>query len=54
MKDKAYNSRGRKKYELTQSYKLYAEYAFPNNETRHPRCKNAVDYFICAPTNGKY
>ena len=51
MKDKAYNSRGRKKYELTQSYKLYAEYAFPNNETRHPRCKNTVDSVLCTPAN---
>ena len=38
MKDKAENSRGREKYELTQSYKSYADYAFPNNETRHLRC----------------
>ena len=28
MKDKAYNSRGRKKSELTQAYKSYANYAF--------------------------
>ena len=37
MKDKADNSRGRKKYELTQAYKSYADYAFPNNETCHQR-----------------
>ena len=36
MKDKADNSRGRKKDELNQAYKSYADYAFPNNETRHP------------------
>ena len=37
MKDKADNSRGRGKCELTPAYKSYAGYAFPNNETRHPR-----------------
>ena len=37
IKDKADNSRGREKYELTQSYKSYADCAFPNDETRHPR-----------------
>ena len=36
MKDKADKSRGRVKDELTQSYKSYADYAFPNDETRHP------------------
>ena len=39
MKDKAENSRGRGKYELTQAYKSYAAYAFPEKETRHPRCE---------------
>ena len=29
MIDKAENSRGRGKYELTQAYKSYADYAFP-------------------------
>ena len=29
MKDKAENSRGKKKVELTQAYKSYADYAFP-------------------------
>ena len=51
MKDKADNSCGRKKYELTQAYKSYADYAFPNYETRHPRFKNAADYVLCTPTN---
>ena len=37
IKDKADHSRGRKKGELTQSYKSYADYAFPKKETRHPR-----------------
>ena len=43
MKDKAYNSRGRGNNELTQAYKSYSDYAFPNNETRHPRCENEAD-----------
>ena len=38
MKDKGDHSCGRKKYELTKAYKSYADYAFPNNETRQPRC----------------
>ena len=38
MKDKADNSRGRKKDELTQAYKSYADYTFPNDETCHPHC----------------
>ena len=37
MKEKAENSRGRGKYELTQAYKSYADYAFPEKQTRHPR-----------------
>ena len=40
MKDKADNSCGRKKDEWTQTYKSYANYAFPNNETCHPRYEN--------------
>ena len=51
MKDNADNSQGGKKYELTQAYKSYAEYAFPNDETCHPRCKNAADSVIYTPTN---
>ena len=51
MKDKAYNSLGRGKHELTQAYKSYAYYAFPNNETCCPRCKNAEDSVICTLTN---
>ena len=46
MKEKADNSRGRGKYELTESYKLYADYAFPEKKTRHLRCENAADYFF--------
>ena len=38
MKDQAYNSCQREKYELTQAYKSYDDYAFPNYETRHPCC----------------
>ena len=51
MKDKSDNSRGRGKDELTQAYKLYAEYAFPEIETRHPRCENALESVLCTPTN---
>ena len=51
MKDKADNSRRSKKYELTQAYKSYSNYVFPNDKTHHPRCKNAEDYVICTPTN---
>ena len=51
MKDKAENSRGRKKYELTQAYKSYADYVFPEKETRHPRCEIAADSVLCTPTN---
>ena len=53
MKEKAENSRGRGKYELTQAYKSYAEYAFPEKQTRHPRCENAADSVLCTPTNDK-
>ena len=51
MKDKADHSRGRGKYELHQAYESYSDYAFPNNETRPPRCENAADYVLCTPTN---
>ena len=39
------------KYELTQAYKSYADYAFPEKKTRHPRCKNAADSVLCTQTN---
>ena len=51
MKEKAENSRGRGKDELTQAYKSYADYAFPEKQTRHPRCENAADSVLCTPTN---
>ena len=51
MKDKADNSRRRKKVELTQAYKLYADYAVPDNETCHPCFENAADSILCTPTN---
>ena len=54
MKDKAYNSRGRKKGELTQAYKSYADYAFPDKQTRHTRCKNAAGSVLCKQTNDEY
>ena len=52
-KDRADNSCGKKKYELNQAYKSYADFAFPSNETCHPRCKNEVDSIIWPPTNDK-
>ena len=51
MKDKADNSLGRGRYELTQGYKSYAEYEFPEKQTRHPRCENSADSVLCTPTN---
>ena len=50
-KEKAENSCGGVKDELTQGYKSYADYAFPEKQTRHPRCENAADSVICTPTN---
>ena len=50
MKDKSDNSRGREN-ELTQAYKSYANYVFPNDENHHPVCKNASDSVLCTPTN---
>ena len=54
MKDKADKSSRRVKDELNQAYKSYADYAFPNNETRHPRCKNAAVSVLCTPTNDEF
>ena len=54
MKDKAYNSSGRGKDELTQAKKSYADYEFPERETRQPCCENAYDYVLCTPTNDEY
>ena len=51
MKEKAENSRGRGKDELTQDYKSYADYAFQEKQTRHPRCENAAYSVLCTPTN---
>ena len=51
MKDKSENSRGRGKDELTQAYKSYADYEFPEKQTRHPRCENAAYYVLCTATN---
>ena len=50
-KEKAENSRGRGKDELTQAYKSYADYAFPEKKTCHPRYENASDSVLCTPTN---
>ena len=43
MIEKAENLRGRGKDELTQAYKLYAVYSFPEKQTRHPRFENEAD-----------
>ena len=51
MKDKAENSRGRRKDEWTQAYKSYADYVFPEKQTLHPRWENAADSVLCTPTN---
>ena len=51
MKDKSENSRGMGKDELNQAYKSYADYEFPEKQTRHPRCENAAYYVLCTPTN---
>ena len=51
MKEKADISRGIGKDELTQAYKSYADYAFPEKQTRHPRCENTSDSVLCTPTN---
>ena len=53
MKEKADNSHGRGKDELTQAYKSYSDYAFPEKQTRHPRCENAADSVRCTPTKGE-
>ena len=53
MKDKAENSRGRGKDELTQAYKSYADYTFPGKHTRRPPCENAADSVLCTPTNNE-
>ena len=41
----------RGKDELTQAYKSYADYAFPEKQTRHPHCENAADSVLCTQTN---
>ena len=54
MKDKVDNSCGIKKYELTQAYKSYADYAFPKDETRHPFCENTADSDLFTPNNDEF
>ena len=51
MKDKAYNSRGRIQDEITQALNSYSDYAFPNDETHCPHCKNASSSVLCTPTH---
>ena len=38
---------------LTQAYKSYAGYAFPEKQTRHPRCEKVADSVICTSTNNE-
>ena len=42
-----------KKHELTQAYRSYADYAFPNDQTHNPRCENAAYSVICTLTNAE-
>ena len=42
------------KDELTENYKSYADYAFSNDETCHPRCKNAAYSVLCTPSNDEW
>ena len=51
VKVKADISHDRKKDEVTQVKKSYADYVFPKNETSHQFFENIADYFICTPTN---
>ena len=48
---KNHEIKSRGKGELTQAYKSYADYAFPDKEIRHPRCENTADYVLFTPTN---
>ena len=54
MKDKAENSCEREKGVLTQAYKSYADYAFPEKQTCHPCCENAADSVLCTSMNDEY
>eukprot|EP00978_Attheya_sp_CCMP212_P028595 scaffold99190_cov42-Attheya_sp.AAC.2 len=42
-------SRSRAKATLLEAYTNYAEFVFPDNEPRHPRCEDAADSVVCAP-----
>ena len=44
----------KEKYELTQACKSYDDYAFPNDETHHPRCENSAYSILCTLTNDEY
>ena len=48
IKDKAKNSPGRGKHELSKSFKSYDDYTILNDETCHPRCENAADSVLCS------
>ena len=36
---------------MSQAYKSYTDYAFPEKQTRHPNFENAADSVLCTPTN---
>eukprot|EP00978_Attheya_sp_CCMP212_P009286 scaffold21956_cov70-Attheya_sp.AAC.2 len=50
MEAQANASRSRSKAMLLDAYTTYADFVFPNNEALHPRCENAADSVLCAPT----
>eukprot|EP00978_Attheya_sp_CCMP212_P037520 scaffold177762_cov62-Attheya_sp.AAC.1 len=50
MEVQANASRSRSKATLLEAYTSYADFVFPDNEPRHPRCENAADSVLCAPT----
>ena len=48
MKDKTDNSRGRRKYKLTQYYKSYADYAFPSKISDQNEVNDIKDLLQCS------
>eukprot|EP00978_Attheya_sp_CCMP212_P024273 scaffold76016_cov51-Attheya_sp.AAC.2 len=50
MEVQANASRSRSKATLLEAYTTYADFVFPDNEHRHPRCENSADSVLCAPT----
>ena len=50
MEAQAHASRSRAKASLIEDYEQYSQFVFPENEARHPRCEDAADSVLCAPT----